>query len=119
MDKNTKFNLGDVVYFVGEYEIYQAIIIEVRCIERYTNGISHINPFVKESLELYRLGEYKTDKSGFINNNDKYTPDYKGEFDMPVWFTSDILFNTAEEACKSINIRYINDKDNIHEEDII
>lgn len=109
MKKETKFDLGDTVFFVGNHKIYEAIIIEVRVIERYVK-VKHDDTsysFSPETLELYRLAECASEKSEFANCDSDHIPKYKGEYENFPWFTPDILFCSAYEALESIEIHCI------------
>ena len=100
MTKDFKFNLDDIVFFIGEGKIQQAKICEVRFVLRFEKTNSGecgvFNSFKPVSYEVYRL--YTTSKLGSEVNTDANHFYEDGEFCITTWFTADELFESVEDA---------------------
>ena len=110
MKVNTKFDLDDTVYFLGDHQVFEAKVIEVRCLKRYKEPYNKNDKDVElelQELEVYRLATKKHWSSEFSNTTLKV---YTGEFTDYQWFPPSILYKTPEEAIGSIQIEYLKKK---------
>jgi len=100
MTKDFKFNLDDVVYFIGEGKIYQAKICEVRFVARFeqtnSGNCGIYNTYKPVLYEVYRL--YTHHKNGDTINTNATHKYYDGEYCGTSWFTIDELFESVEDA---------------------
>ena len=107
MKVNTKFDLDDTVYFLGDHQVFEAKVIEVRCLKRYKEHYNKNDKDVElelQELEVYRLATRKHWGSEFSNTTLKV---YTGEYVDYQWFPASILYKTPEEAIGSIQIEYL------------
>lgn len=93
MEVNVKYNLGERVFFIGDGNIYQAIIGEVRFINRFVNDRGTV---VQKEYKIYRLASNKEYKEFFRNH--KVNIDYRGEFDANYWFEESQIYSNEDEA---------------------
>lgn len=100
MTKDFKFNLDDIVYFIGEGKIYQAKICEVRFVARFeqinSGNCGKYNSYKQVLYEVYRL--YTRNKNGDTNNTNATHKYCDGEHCKTTWFTVDELFESVEDA---------------------
>lgn len=100
MTKDFKFNLDDIVYFIGEGKIYQAKICEVRFVTRFeqtnSGNCGKYNSYKQVLYEVYRL--YTHHKNGDTTNTNATHKYCDGEYCETTWFTVDELFESVEDA---------------------
>ena len=100
MTKDFKFNLDDIVYFIGGGKIYQAKICEVRFVARFeqtnSGNCGKYNSYKQVLYEVYRL--YIRHKNGDTTNTNATHTYRDGEYCATTWFNVDELFESVEDA---------------------
>lgn len=100
-----KFKLGDTVYFIGDHRIQQAIIYEVRCIERFEDDFpsgASVHQYI-----IYRLSSSKHCNRMFENNDAHHKSLYSGEYANNQWFPEHSLYVDIQSAIAAIPIEYL------------